>query len=66
MEVTNEIKQIANDLLERYKASIRDNGHTASGDLERTASYKVEFNGRWLEISFNLQSYWKYLENGTK
>jgi hypothetical protein len=66
MEVTNEIKQIANDLLERYKASIRDNGHTASGDLERTASYKVEFNGRWLEISFNLQSYWKYLENGTR
>ena len=66
MEVTNEIRQICSDLLERYKQAIRDNGSTASGELENTATYKVTVNGSYLEVIFNLQEYWKYLENGTK
>ena len=66
MEVTDEIKQIASDLLERYKCAIKDSGHDASGDLAQTAAYKVAFNGVYLEISFNLQAYWRYLENGTR
>lgn len=64
MEVTSEIQQIAQELLERYKAEIAPN--KASGDLENTASYKVTFDGKYFEIIFNLESYWKYLENGTK
>lgn len=66
MEVTNEINNIASDLLERYKKAISDSGHYASGELENTATYKVQFAGSMLEITFNLQDYWKYLENGTK
>jgi hypothetical protein len=66
MEVTNEIKTIVSDLLERYKKVIMDSGHDASGELKNTASYKVQISGSYLEIIFNLQEYWKYLENGTK
>lgn len=66
MEVTSEIKDICSDLLERYKKSIEDSGHVASGGLVNTATYQVVFNGRWLEVSFNLEPHWKYLENGTR
>ena len=66
MEATDEMKEICGDLLNRYKEAIHDNGNTASGTLERTAKYKIDFNGRYVEVSFNLQSYWKYLENGTR
>lgn len=66
MEITDGIKQICGDLLERYKKAIEDNGHVASGALVNTASYQVMFNGMWLEVSFNLEEHWKYLENGTK
>lgn len=66
MEVTNEIKDICSDLLERYKKSIEDSGHVASGGLVNTATYQVVVGGSWLEVSFNLEQHWKYLENGTR
>ena len=66
MEITRDINNICADLLERYKQSIKDSGHNASGDLANTASYNVTFDGRYFEISFNLQEYWRYLEHGTK
>ena len=37
MEVTNEIKDICSELLERYKKSIEDSGHVASGGLVNNA-----------------------------
>lgn len=66
MEVTDNINNIVQDLLNRYKQAISDSGHVASGDLEKTARYRVMFNGKYLEITFILQDYWKYIENGTK
>lgn len=66
MEVTNEIKDICSELLERYKKSIEDSGHVASGGLVNTATYQVVVGGSWLEVSFNLEEHWKYLENGTR
>lgn len=66
MEATDEIKKICSDLLGRYTKAIHDAGKTASGSLERTARYKLEFNGRYIEVIFQLQDYWKYIENGTK
>lgn len=66
MEVTGEIQQICSELLERYKQAIKNNGHEASGKLESTASYKININGRYVEVIFNLEEYWKYLENGTQ
>ena len=66
MEVTDEIRKITSDLLERYKTAITDAGKTASGQLEKTASYRVNISGSYVEIIFNLESYWKYIENGTR
>lgn len=66
MEATDEIKTIVGDLLQRYKDEIKNSGHSASGDLEKTARYKLQFSGRYFEVIFQLQDYWKYLENGTK
>ena len=66
MEVTNEIKAICSELLERYKRAVEDSGHVASGGLVNTATYQVVVGGSWLEVSFNLEEHWKYLENGTR
>lgn len=66
MEQTQEINSIVSDLLKKYTDSIKDSGHSASGDLVKTASYICKFDGRYFEVIFNLEEYWKYLENGTK
>lgn len=66
MEITEEINTICAELLERYKQSIKDSGHYASGELANTARYYTKWNGKYFELYFNLQEYWKYLENGTK
>jgi len=66
MEVTDEIREICEDLLQRYKQAIKDAGKVASGALEQTATYQIEVNGRYFNIIFNLEDYWKYIENGTR
>ena len=66
MEVTQDINNICADLLERYKQSLKYNNHIASGNLYNTAKYKCSFDGKWFEVSFILDSTWRYLENGTK
>lgn len=66
IEVTSEINIIVSDLLQRYKDEIKNSGHDASGELINTASYKCSFDGKWFEVTFILQDYWKYLENGTR
>lgn len=66
MEITDEIKQVCSYLLERYKQAIKDSGHYASGDLCNTATYKIKWDGKYFELYFNLEDYWKHIENGTK
>lgn len=66
MEITQEINEICAELLERYKQGIKDSGHYASGELANTAHYLTKWNGKYFELYFNLQEYWKWLENGTK
>lgn len=66
VEVNDEIKSICRDLLEKYKDAIDNTGHTASGNLARTATYRCEFDGRYFSLIFELEEYWKYLEYGTK
>ena len=58
MEITQDINNICSELLERYKQSIKNSGHYAR--------YITKWDGRYFELIFNLQDYWKYLENGTK
>lgn len=66
MEITQDINNICANLLERYKQSLKDNNHIASGNLYNTATYKTNINGSWFEVSFVLDETWRYLENGTK
>ena len=66
MEITQNINDICTQLLERYKHSIQDSGHYASGELANSAKYITKWDGRYFEVIFNLQDYWRYLENGTK
>ena len=66
IEITEDINAICADLLQRYKDEIDSTGHKASGGLENTASYRCFFSGKWFEVTFVLEDYWKYLENGTK
>lgn len=66
MEITDDIKQVCSDLLERYKQAVKDSGHYASGDLCNTATYKINWDGKCFELYFILEDYWKYIENGTK
>jgi len=66
MEITQDINNICSELLERYKQSIKDSGHYASGELSNSARYITKWDGKYFELIFNLQDYWKYLENGTK
>ena len=66
MEITQDINKICADLLERYKQKMKDENHIASGNLYNTAKYKCSFDGKWFEVSFILDSTWRYLENGTK
>lgn len=66
MEVTDNINNIVQNLLNRYKQKMKDENHIASGNLYNTAKYKCSFDGKWFEVSFILDSTWRYLENGTK
>lgn len=66
MKVSQEIRDLAKELLERYKKEIEDTGHKASGNLQNSASYKCTFDGKSLEVWFSIPEYWFYLENGTK
>ena len=66
IEITQDINAICADLLQRYKDEVKNTGHEASGALDNTAVYRCTFNGKWFELSFVLQDYWKWLENGTK
>lgn len=58
----SEITNICNELLQLYK----DYVNKASGKLADSATYTVKWDGKYFEVWFNLQSYWKYIENGTR
>ena len=66
MEITQDISNICAEFLNRYKDEIKNSGHNASGELASTASYKIKWDGKYFELYFNLQDYYKYLEAGTK
>ena len=66
IKVSDEISIICADLLERYKQMMKDENHIASGNLYNTATYKCSFDGKWFEVSFVLDSTWRWLENGTR
>lgn len=61
----NELNNLIDLLADIYRNNIVNKGHDASGELKNfTSTY--EWQGDNLMIYFNLQSYYKYLEKGTK
>lgn len=59
-------------VLEEYGAALlaayRENllPRNAGGDLITTATARVESDGEQWSVVFNLQDYWKYIEDGTR
>lgn len=64
--VTNEIDELCHELLNRYKQAVIDSGHVATGNLAKTATVKARFAGSLFVVTFRLEDYWKYVENGRR
>lgn len=66
-ELTIEQEQLLNDYTQRlaqlYKEKIDEAGRVASGDLKNFESHFV-LEEEHFRIYFNLQEYWKWVENG--
>lgn len=60
----NALIQILNNLIERYKTLLKENGKVASGDLLNSIKGEVRVDNNLYTFVINLNDYWKYLENG--
>lgn len=65
IEVTDEILQIVNSIATQYKNTLKLEGKVATGNLSNFTT-EIQQDNRWFSIIFNLQDYWKYVENGRK
>lgn len=63
IEVTNDILQVINQIADAYRATLREDGKVASGKLVNFST-DIQQSGKWFSIVFNLEDYWKYVENG--
>ena len=64
LKVTTDIVAAATELLGAYKEALEPS--KASGNLVNSAKVTVDYDGRYFNIYFEIQDYWKYVENGTK
>lgn len=58
------LAEYATTLQTAYRKKITEEGHKASGLLQRTCEWRIDYSGRHYIISLNLQDYWKDLEDG--
>lgn len=64
LKVTTDIVAAATELLAAYKTAL--DSSKASGNLVDSANVTVDYDGRYFNIYFEIQDYWKYVENGTQ
>lgn len=64
LQVTTDIVAAATELLAAYKTAL--DSSKASGNLVDSANVTVDYDGRYFNIYFEIQDYWKYVENGTQ
>lgn len=64
LKVTTDIVAAATELLAAYKTALEPS--RASGNLVDSAKVTVDYDGRYFNIYFEIQDYWKYVENGTQ
>lgn len=60
------IEKISKEVVDLYRSELADKGINASGKLSKTAQTIVEFDGRHLIVSLELEDYWKYVEYGRR
>ena len=64
-ELHQVLQDYANDIRERYKDVIANNGHIASHDLVNSIKTEVVVGEQAYEVTMTLADYWKYVENDT-
>lgn len=64
LQVTSDITDVATQLLASYQKAL--DASRASGQLQDSAKTTVEYDGRYFCVYFEIQDYWKYVENGTR
>lgn len=66
--LTNDIvlTSLSEELVNAYRRELADYDHNASGKLSETARYELEVNGEHFQVFFNLQDYYRFLEDGRK
>ena len=66
--VFRRVEKVLNDfaelMLDGYRERLETDGINASGSLSNTLSVNVEHNGVLYEVSFNINKYWRWLEEG--
>ena len=65
IEVTTDIQTIIDNIANAYRQELTNQGKVASGKL-RDFTVEVVQDDKWFNIVFNLEHYWKYVENGRK
>ena len=63
IDITNEIRGVVEEYANLYRAAIEETGHNASGQL-KNFKVDIEVDDRFFTVVFELEDYWKYLENG--
>ena len=65
MEITNEMLKVVEQIAQTYREQITRENSIASGELK---AFKTEckMEGSFFEVIFELQHYWKYVENGRR
>lgn len=53
-------------LQSKYKDHLLNNDRIATGQLIKSVQYKLSFNDTNFVVSLDLESWWKYIEYGTK
>lgn len=65
-EVQQVLQDYANDIRDRYKDVLANNGHIASQKLVNSIKTEVVVGEQFYEVTMNLEEYWKYVEYDTK
>ena len=63
IEHSPELYDLAREVAQVYRNTLRDRGAVAQGDL-KNFKYDVEPTERGLDVVFNLPEYWKWIEYG--
>lgn len=60
----NTLIQILDNLIEKYKTVLKENGKVASGDLLNSIKGEVRVENNLYSFIIKLNDYWKFLEEG--